>query len=108
MEKRFNARFFTAADSREPELAGVWGAAVGSFWTLFVCLAISIPVGVLAAIWLEEFAPRNRWTDLIEVNINNLAGGCRRSCSACSGCRCSSASSGCPVRRRWWAALCWR
>ena len=73
VEKRFNARFFTAADSREPELAGVWGAAVGSFWTLFVCLAISIPVGVLAAIWLEEFAPRNRWTDLIEVNINNLA-----------------------------------
>ena len=71
--KRFNARFFTAADSREPELAGVWGAAVGSFWTILVCLIVSVPVGVLASIYLEEFAPKNRWTDLIEVNINNLA-----------------------------------
>ncbi len=71
--KRFNTRFFTAADSREPELAGVWGAVVGSFWTLFICLLISVPVGVLASIYLEEFAPKNRWTDLIEVNINNLA-----------------------------------
>ena len=73
VELRFNARFFSAADSREPELAGVWGAAVGSLWTIVVCLAVSVPVGVLAAIWLEEFAPRNRWTDLVEVNINNLA-----------------------------------
>ena len=73
VETRFNTRFFTAADSREPELAGILGAAVGSFWTLLVCMAVSAPVGVCAAIYLEEFAPRNRWTDLIEVNINNLA-----------------------------------
>ncbi len=73
VKKRFNTRFFTAADSREPELAGIRGAAVGSFWTLLICLLISVPVGVLASIYLEEFAPKSRWTDLIEVNINNLA-----------------------------------
>ncbi len=69
----FNWRFFTAADSREPELAGIRGAAVGSFWTMLVTFLLSFPIGVLAAIYLEEFAPRNRWTDFIEVNINNLA-----------------------------------
>ncbi|MEL6584236.1 MAG: phosphate ABC transporter permease PstA [Pseudomonadota bacterium] len=69
----FNWRFFTAADSRDPELAGVWGAAVGSFWTLLVTFSLAFPVGVLAAIYLEEFAPKNWFTDLIEVNINNLA-----------------------------------
>ena len=65
--------FFTSGDSREPELAGIWGAVVGSFWTLLVTLAIAFPLGVCAAVYLEEFAPRNRATDLIEVNINNLA-----------------------------------
>jgi phosphate transport system permease protein len=65
--------FFTSGDSREPELAGVWGAVVGSFWTLLVTLAIAFPLGVAAAVYLEEFAPTNRATDLIEVNINNLA-----------------------------------
>jgi len=69
----FNKRFFTSGDSREPELAGIWGAVVGSFWTMLVTLALAFPVGTLAAIYLEEFAPRNRWTDFIEVNINNLA-----------------------------------
>ncbi len=69
----FNWSFFTSGDSREPELAGVWGAVVGSFLTLFVTILISFPVGVTAAAYLEEFAPRNRWTELIEVNINNLA-----------------------------------
>ena len=73
IERRFNARFFSAGDSREPELAGIWGAVVGSFYTLLVTLAISFPLGVAAALYLEEFAPKNRWTDLIEVNINNLA-----------------------------------
>ncbi len=73
MEKRFNKTFFTAGDSREPELAGIWGAVVGSFYTLLVTLVLSFPVGVAAAVYLQEFAPRNRWTDLIEVNINNLA-----------------------------------
>ena len=69
----FNTIFLTSGDSREPELAGVWGALVGTFLTLAVTLAVSFPMGVLAAVYLEEFAPRNRWTDLIEVNINNLA-----------------------------------
>ncbi len=70
---RFNSTFFTAGDSREPEQAGILGAVVGSFLTLMVTLVLSFPLGVLAAVYLEEFAPKNRWTDLIEVNINNLA-----------------------------------
>ena len=61
------------ADSRFPELAGLKGALVGSFWALLVCFLISFPLGIGAAIYLEELAPRNKWTDLIEVNINNLA-----------------------------------
>jgi len=69
----FNKRFFTQGDSRDPEMAGIWGAAVGSFYMLLVTLALSLPLGVATALYLEEFAPRNRWTDLIEVNINNLA-----------------------------------
>jgi phosphate transport system permease protein len=73
LEKHFNTTFFTASDSREPELAGIRGALVGSFFTLLVTLLLSFPIGVGAAIYLEEFAPRNRWTDLIEVNVNNLA-----------------------------------
>jgi phosphate transport system permease protein len=73
IKKKFNKTFFTAGDSREPELAGIWGAAVGSIFTLLVALLLSFPIGVAAAIYLEEFAPKNRWTDLIEVNINNLA-----------------------------------
>ncbi len=73
IEKKFNRVFFTGGDSREPELAGIWGAVVGSFLTLIVTLILSFPIGVAAAVYLEEFAPKNRWTDLIEVNINNLA-----------------------------------
>jgi phosphate transport system permease protein len=73
LEKRFNTTFFTAGDSREPELAGIRGALSGSFYTLIVTLVLSFPIGVAAAVYLEEFAPRNRWTDIIEVNINNLA-----------------------------------
>ncbi len=73
IEERFNIAFFQNGDSREPEIAGIWGAVVGSFFTLVTTLLISFPIGVLAAVYLEEFAPRNRWTDLIEVNINNLA-----------------------------------
>lgn len=73
IEKRFNTAFFTAGDSREPELAGIWGAVVGSFFTLVITLILSFPIGVAAAVYLEEFAPKNRWTDFIEVNINNLA-----------------------------------
>jgi phosphate transport system permease protein len=73
IEKKFNKTFFTAGASREPELAGIWGATVGSFYTLLITLILSFPIGVAAAVYLEEFAPKNRWTDLIEVNINNLA-----------------------------------
>lgn len=70
---KFNTAFFTSGDSREPELAGIWGALMGSILTLSVTLALSFPIGVATAVYLEEFAPRNRWSDLIEVNINNLA-----------------------------------
>jgi phosphate transport system permease protein len=70
---RFNRYFFTSGDSRDPELAGIWSATVGSFFMLLVTLALSFPLGVATAIYLEEFAGRNRWTDIIEVNINNLA-----------------------------------
>ncbi len=73
IKKIFNATFFTSGDSREPELAGIWGATCGSFFTLLITLALSFPIGIAAAIYLEEFAPKNRFTDLIEVNINNLA-----------------------------------
>ncbi|MGD9538596.1 MAG: phosphate ABC transporter permease PstA [Alphaproteobacteria bacterium] len=69
----FNTGFFTRADSREPEAAGIGGALLGSFFTLLVTLAVCFPIGVMAAIYLEEFAPKNRVTDIIEVNINNLA-----------------------------------
>ena len=71
--RHFNTRFFTGSASREPELAGIWGAIVGSFYTMLVTLLLSFPVGVAAAVYLEELAPTNRWTSFIEVNINNLA-----------------------------------
>jgi len=71
--RELNTLFLTSGDSREPELAGIWGALVGSLLTLAVTLALSFPVGVAAALYLEEFAARNRFTDFIEVNVNNLA-----------------------------------
>lgn len=73
LEKKFNVTFFTKGASREPELAGIAGALMGSFYTLALTLLFSFPIAVGAALYLEEFAPKNRWTDLIEVNINNLA-----------------------------------
>ncbi len=73
VERVFNTTFLTSGDSREPELAGIWGAVVGTTLTLLVTLLLCFPIGVAAAVYLEEFAPTNRWTDLIEVNINNLA-----------------------------------
>jgi len=72
-ELRFNTAFFTTGDSREPETAGIWGAVAGSFYTLIVTLLLSFPIGVMAAVYLQEFAPKNRITEMIEVNINNLA-----------------------------------
>lgn len=73
VELVFNTQLLSAGDSREPELAGIWGAVVGSFWAMVITLSLSFPIGVMTALYLEEFAPKNRWTDLIEVNINNLA-----------------------------------
>ena len=73
MKKTFNTTFFTNGDSREPEQAGIRGAMVGSLFTLLVTLSLSFPIGIAAAIYLEEFAPKNRYTEIIEVNINNLA-----------------------------------
>lgn len=73
ISRQFATRIFTNGDSREPELAGLRGALVGSLWTLLVTLLASFPLGVMAAIYLEEIAPKNRLTQIIEVNINNLA-----------------------------------
>jgi phosphate transport system permease protein len=73
LSTRFNTALFTNGDSREPELAGIRGALMGSFYMLVITIALSFPLGCAAAVYLEEFAPKNRWADLIEVNINNLA-----------------------------------
>ena len=69
----FNLPFLMRGDSREPELAGVGGSIVGSLFTIMVVLILSFPIGIFAAIYLEEFATKNRVTDFIEININNLA-----------------------------------
>lgn len=69
----FNWDFLRAADSTDPTAVGIWGALKGSLLTMLVTLGLAFPVGVLSALYLEEYAPRNRWTDLIEVSINNLA-----------------------------------
>ena len=73
LKRTFNLDFLTASDATDPSAVGVWGALKGSFLTILVTMLLAFPVGVLAALYLEEFAPRNRWTDLIEVSINNLA-----------------------------------
>lgn len=73
VENSFNWAFFTSGDSREAELAGIRGALIGSALTLLVTLALCLPLGVAGAIYLEEFAPKNWLTEIIEVNINNLA-----------------------------------
>ncbi|MCZ8323300.1 MAG: phosphate ABC transporter permease PstA [Novosphingobium sp.] len=65
--------FLTRADATGPQAVGIWGALKGSMLTMLVTLLLAFPIGVLAAIYLEEYAPRNRWTDVIEVSINNLA-----------------------------------
>lgn len=73
LRTKFNRALFTNGDSREPELAGIRGALMGSFYMLVITILLSFPIGGAAAIYLEEFAPKNRWADLVEVNINNLA-----------------------------------
>ena len=69
----FNGQFLSSSDATDSSVVGVWGALKGSFLTLLVTMGLAFPIGVLAALYLEEFAPRNRWTDMIEVSINNLA-----------------------------------
>jgi phosphate transport system permease protein len=73
VKKHFAWRFLTSGDSREPELAGLRGAITGSLLTLIMTLTLSVPLGIAAAVYLEEFAAKNKWTEVIEVNINNLA-----------------------------------
>ena len=73
LEKQFNSNFFSNGDSREPEVSGIAAALAGSFFSLIICLILAFPLGVMAAIYLEEFAPKTWLTSLIEVNINNLA-----------------------------------
>lgn len=73
LKTRFNTRFFTSGDSSEPEMAGILGALTGTMLTLLVTFVLSFPIGVAAAVYLEEYAPRNKLTDFIEVNISNLA-----------------------------------
>ena len=73
LRTQWNTQFLTSGDSREPELAGIYGALWGSAYLMLVTLVLCVPTGVAAALYLEEFAPRNRLTDIIEVNVNNLA-----------------------------------
>ena len=73
IERRFNFPFFNNGDSREPEQAGIRGAIMGSFFAIIVTMLLAFPIGVASAIYLQEFASKNRFTDFIEVNINNLA-----------------------------------
>ena len=73
VNKVFNTFFFTNGDSRNPELAGIGGSLFGSFFTIIITLILSFPIAIFASIYLEEFAPKNRITDFIEININNLA-----------------------------------
>ncbi len=73
LRRTFNKQFLSSADATDPSAVGIWGALKGSFYTIIVTILLAFPVGVLAAVYLEEFGVRNRWTDAIEVSINNLA-----------------------------------
>lgn len=73
VEKRFNKHFLTAGDSKIPEYSGIYSAIIGSVMTMLITIIIAFPIGVMTAIYFEEFAPENRVTQIIEVNINNLA-----------------------------------
>ena len=73
LARNFDTGFFSRADGTDPQSVGIWGALKGSFLTMLITLALAFPIGVLSALYLEEYAPKNRWTDLIEVSINNLA-----------------------------------
>jgi len=73
IKKKFNTILFTSPDSRDPELAGIASALIGSIMIVFIAFILALPIGVGSALYLDEFAPKNRFTDLIEININNLA-----------------------------------
>ena len=73
LEERLDPGFLSRSDATSPQLVGIWGALKGSILTMVVTLLLAFPIGVLAALYLEEYAPKNRWTELIEVSINNLA-----------------------------------
>lgn len=102
---QFNTRLFTSGDSSEPEMAGILGAVMGSLLTLLVTFVLSFPIGVAAAVYLEEYAPRNKFTDFIEVNISNLAA-VPSIILVCWALPFLSACSACRVRFPWWAAWC--
>ncbi|MEX0342861.1 MAG: phosphate ABC transporter permease PstA [Erythrobacter sp.] len=73
IEKNFDGGFLTRSDATNPQQVGIWGALKGSMLTMIVTLLLAFPIGVLAALYLEEYAPKNKWTDFIELSINNLA-----------------------------------
>ena len=73
IEKNFDVGFLTRSDATNPQQVGIWGALKGSMLTMVITLLLAFPIGVLAALYLEEYAPKNRWTDFIELSINNLA-----------------------------------
>ncbi|MEN7536404.1 phosphate ABC transporter permease PstA [Aurantiacibacter flavus] len=73
LAERFDIGFLARSDATDPQLAGIWAALKGSILTMIVTLVLAFPIGVLAALYLEEYAPKNRWTEIIEVSINNLA-----------------------------------
>ena len=73
LARHFDSGFLTRGDATNPQEVGIWGALKGSMLTMLVTISLAFPIGVLSAVYLEEYAPRNRWTDLIEVSINNLA-----------------------------------
>jgi len=73
LAKNWDWGFFARSDATSPQMAGIWGALKGSILTMLVTFVLAFPIGILSALYLEEYAPKNRWTDLIEVSINNLA-----------------------------------
>lgn len=73
LEKNFDIGFLDRSDATDPQLAGIWGALKGSVLTMLITFMLAFPIGIMAALYLEEYAPKNRWTDFLEVSINNLA-----------------------------------
>ncbi len=73
VEKRFNTVFFTHGDSKTPEYSGILSAMIGTIMTLMVAMLVAFPIGVATAVYLEEFSEQGKWSEFLEVNINNLA-----------------------------------